>query len=43
MNVAADALSRLSKQGDIVDDNDDTVLLFVPVDDHIFPVQLQEI
>ena len=41
-NVVADALSRLPKQGDIVDDID-TVLAFVPVDENIFPVHLKEI
>ena len=41
-NVVADALSRLPKQGDIVDDVD-VVLPFVPVDENIFPVQLKEI
>ena len=33
-NVVADALSRLPKQGDIVDDVD-AVLLFVPVNENI--------
>ena len=33
-NVVADALSRLPKQGDIVDDVD-AVLPFVPVDENI--------
>ena len=41
-NVVADALSRLPKQGDIVDDVD-AVLPFVPVDENIFPVHLKEI
>ena len=41
-NVVADALSRLPKQGDIVDDID-TVLPFMPVDEIIFPVHLKEI
>ena len=41
-NVVADALSRLPKQGDIVDDVD-ALLPFVPVDENIFPVQLKEI
>ena len=40
--MVADALSRLPKQGDIVDDVD-AVLPFVPVDENIFPVHLQEI
>ena len=37
-NVVADALRRLPKQGDIVDDVD-AVLPFVSVDENIFPVQ----
>ena len=37
MNVVADTLSRLPKQGDIVDDVN-AVLPFVPVDDNISPV-----
>ena len=41
-NVVADALSRLPKQGDIVDDVD-VVLPFAPVDENIFPVLLKEI
>ena len=42
-NVVVDALSRLHKQGDIVDDVD-TMLPFVPtVDENVFPVQLKEI
>ncbi len=41
-NVVADALSRLSKQGDIVNDVD-AVLPFVPVDENIFSVRLKEI
>ena len=41
-NVVADALSRLPRQGDIVDDIG-AVLPFVPVDDNIFPVQLKKI
>ena len=41
-NVVADALSRLPKQGDIVDDVD-AVLPFVPVDENVFPVHLKEI
>ena len=40
--MVADALSRLPKQGDIVDDVE-AVLPFVPVDENIFPVHLQEI
>ena len=40
--MAADALNRLPKQGDIVDDVD-AVLPFVPVDEYIFPVHLKEI
>ncbi len=38
-NVVADALSRLPKQGDIVED----VLSFVPTDQDVFPVQIQKI
>ena len=42
-NVVADALSRLPKQGDIVDDVD-AVLPFVPeYENIIFPVRLKEI
>ena len=41
-NVVADALSRLPKQDDIVDDVD-AVLQFVPVDENIFPVHLKKI
>ena len=41
-NVVADALSRLPKQGDIVEDVE-AVLPFVPVDTTIFPIQLQEV
>ena len=41
-NVVADALSRLQKQGDIVDDFD-AELPFVPVNKNIFPVHLKEI
>ena len=41
-NVVAETLSRLPKQGDIVDDVD-AVLPFVPVDENIFPVHLKEI
>ena len=41
-NVVADALSRLPKQGDIVDDVD-AVLPFVPVDPTVFPVNLRTI
>ena len=36
-NIVADALSRLPKQVDIVD-NISIELTFVPVDDHVFPV-----
>ena len=38
-NVVADALSRLSKQGDIVDDVE-AVLPFTSKDEEIFPIQL---
>ena len=41
-NVVADALSRLPKQGDIVDDVD-AVLPFVPVEPSVFPVNLKTI
>ena len=41
-NVVADALSRLPKQGDIVDDVD-AVLPFVPVEPTVFPVNLKTI
>ena len=41
-NELVDALSKLLKQGDIVD-YVDVVLPFVPVDDHILTVQLEEI
>ena len=41
-NIVADALSRLPKQGDIVDDVD-TVLPFVPVEPSVFPVNLKTI
>ena len=41
-NVAADSMSRLTKQGNIVDDVD-AVLPFVQVDENIFPVHLKEI
>ena len=41
-NIVADALSRLPKQGDIVEDVE-AVLPLVPVDTTIFPVQLQEV
>ena len=37
-----DALSRLSKKGDIVNDID-AVLPFVPMDENIFLVYLKEI
>ena len=40
---AADALSRLPKQGDIVVDDVDAVLPFVPVDENIHPVFLKKI
>ena len=39
-NIVADALSRLPKQGDIVDDVD-AILPFVPVEPTVFPVNLQ--
>ena len=38
-NVIADALNRLPKQGDIMNDAD-VVLPFVPVDDNIFPSRI---
>ena len=41
-NVVADALSRLPRQGDIVEDVE-AVLPFVPVDTTIFPVKLSEV
>ena len=41
-NVVADALSRLPKQGDIVEDVE-AVLPFVPADQDVFPVHLQKI
>ena len=41
-NVVADGLSKLPKQGDIVEDVE-AVLPLVPVDTTIFPVQLQEV
>ena len=41
-NLVAGALSRLPKQGNIVDDVD-AVLTFVPVDENIVPVHLKEI
>ena len=41
-NALAETLSKLLKQGDIVD-YVDVALPFVPVDDHILPVQLEEI
>ena len=41
-NVVADALSRLPKQGDIVDDVE-AVLPFASKDEEIFPIQLQQI
>ena len=41
-NIVLDALSRLPKQGDIVDDVD-AVLPFVPVDGKFSPVCLMEI
>ena len=41
-NVVTDALRRLIKQGDIVDDVD-TVLPFVPVDDYISRVHCEDI
>ena len=40
--IVADTLSRLPKQGDIVDDID-ALLPFVTVDEKIFPVRLKEI
>ena len=40
-NIVVDALSRLSRQGDIVEDVE-AVLPFVPVDATIFPVNLSE-
>ena len=39
-NVVADALSRLPKQGDIVDDVE-AILPFASKDEGIFPIQLQ--
>ena len=41
-NVVADALSRLPKQGDIVEDVN-TVMPFVQKDKDIFPIKLEEI
>ena len=41
-NIVADALSRLPRQGDIVEDVE-AVLPFVPVDTTIFPVNLSEV
>ena len=38
-NIVADTLSRLPKQGDVVEDVE-AVLLFVPVDTTIFPINL---
>ena len=40
-NVVADALSRLAKQGDIVEDVE-AVLPFVPEDQDVFPVKIQK-
>ena len=41
-NEVADALSKLPKQGDIVEDVE-AVLPFVPEDQDVFPVQIQKI
>ena len=41
-NIVADALSRLPRQGDIVEDVEE-VLPFVPVDTTIFPINLSEV
>ena len=41
-NVVVDILDRLPEQGDIVDDVD-AVLLFVRLDENIFPVYLKKI
>ena len=42
MNMVVDAPSRLPKQGDIVDDVD-AMLLFMSLDENIFPVHIKEI
>ena len=39
--MVADALSRLAKQGDIVEDVE-AVLPFVPEDQDVFPVKIQK-
>ena len=41
-NVVADALSRLPKQGDIIEDVE-VLLSFVPEDQDMFPIQIQKI
>ena len=41
-NIVADALSRLPRQGDVVEDVE-AVLPFVPVDTTIFPINLLEV